>query len=86
VGECFFWYRPTQVVPDQRPLNGRCWDVKPQLGQRGVLTAEFSGSLCGIFRKMKSSAEQKMSTGEVKLVESRLGGGVLSVGESVFCI
>ena len=24
MGECFFWYRPTQVVPDQRPLNGRC--------------------------------------------------------------
>jgi len=22
VGECFFWYRPTQVVPDQRLLNG----------------------------------------------------------------
>ena len=22
VGECFFWYRPTQVVPDKRPLNG----------------------------------------------------------------
>jgi len=22
VGECFFWYRPTRVVPDQRPLNG----------------------------------------------------------------
>jgi len=21
-GECFFWYRPTRVVPDQRPLNG----------------------------------------------------------------
>jgi len=21
VGECFFWYRPTWVVPDQRPLN-----------------------------------------------------------------
>jgi len=21
VGECFFWYRPTRVVPDQRPLN-----------------------------------------------------------------
>ena len=20
----FFWYRPTRVVPDQRPLNGRC--------------------------------------------------------------
>ena len=24
MGECSFWYRPTQVVPDQRPLNGRC--------------------------------------------------------------
>jgi len=22
VGECFFWYWPTWVVPDQRPLNG----------------------------------------------------------------
>jgi len=21
VGECFFWYRPTRVVPDQRPLT-----------------------------------------------------------------
>ena len=25
MGECFFWYRPTWVVPDQRPLNGRCF-------------------------------------------------------------
>ena len=24
VGESPFWYRPTRVVPDQRPLNGRC--------------------------------------------------------------
>ena len=24
VGECFFWYRPTWVVPDQRPLNSVC--------------------------------------------------------------
>jgi len=22
VGECFFWYRPARVVPDQKPLNG----------------------------------------------------------------
>jgi len=22
VGECFFWYRPARIVPDQRPLNG----------------------------------------------------------------
>jgi len=25
VGECFFWYRLTRVVPDQRPLNSRCY-------------------------------------------------------------
>ena len=24
VGKCFFWYRPTQVVTDQRPLNSYC--------------------------------------------------------------
>ena len=24
-GECFFWYWPTRVVPDKRPLNG-CWN------------------------------------------------------------
>jgi len=24
VGESSFWYRPTRVVTDQRPLNGRC--------------------------------------------------------------
>ena len=23
MGESSFWYRPTRVVPDQRPLNGR---------------------------------------------------------------
>ena len=22
MGECFFWYRPTRVVADKRPLNG----------------------------------------------------------------
>ena len=22
MGECFFWHRPTRVVPDKRPLNG----------------------------------------------------------------
>jgi len=35
VGEISFWYRPTRVVPDQRPLNGRCrcrcWYQLPEL-------------------------------------------------------
>jgi len=31
VGESSFWYRPTRVVPDQRPLNGRCLSThKPE--------------------------------------------------------
>ena len=32
MGECSFWYRPTRVVPDQRPLNGRCWGDRPPFG------------------------------------------------------
>jgi len=31
VGECFFWYRPTRVVRDQRPLIGRCCCCSLQL-------------------------------------------------------
>jgi len=27
VGECFFWYRPTRVVPDQRPLKTEIKDI-----------------------------------------------------------
>ena len=30
-GECFFWYRPTRVVPDKRPLNGCCCCYFPGL-------------------------------------------------------
>ena len=35
MGECSFWYRPTRVVPDQRPLNGRrccCCDMLSEYG------------------------------------------------------
>ena len=32
MGKCIFWYRPTRVVPDQRPLNGRCC-TKRQTGK-----------------------------------------------------
>ena len=40
MGECSFWYRPTRVVPDQRPLNGRCCVV---------MTSAFSLSVLCIF-------------------------------------
>jgi len=28
VGECFFWYQPTWVVPDKGPLNGCVFFLK----------------------------------------------------------
>ena len=30
MGVSGFWYRPTWVVPDQRPLNGRCCYVETE--------------------------------------------------------
>ena len=36
VGECFFWYRPTRVVPDQRPLIGRCCCYCCSVGWAGL--------------------------------------------------
>jgi len=46
VGECFFWYRPTRVVPDQRPLNGRrcrcCFYAKNVMQDITSLTIVFA--------------------------------------------
>ena len=39
MGECFFRYRPTRVVPDQRPLNGRCCCCGTQHGRRAYVVA-----------------------------------------------
>ena len=36
-GECFFWYRPTRVVPDQRPLNGCVCVFHCELGFIGMV-------------------------------------------------
>ena len=40
MGECLFWYRPTRVVPDQRPLNGRSVTVIAGLSGRLVSSPE----------------------------------------------
>ena len=43
VGQCFFWYRPTWVVPDQRPLNGCvCMYVTQQAKGTGTYRAAVS--------------------------------------------
>jgi len=39
VGECFFWYKPTRVVPDKRPLNGCCCCCCTNVSLSAVLAA-----------------------------------------------
>ena len=42
-GEGSFWYRPTRVVPDQRPLNGRCCK-----GRQNSYLDGIPGSVCKV--------------------------------------
>ena len=61
VGECFFWYRPTRVVPDQRPLNGRCCCCCRRCGLRtgaiGNLSAD--GNIPPTSRKKKPAVRER---------------------------
>ena len=41
MGECFFWYRPTRVVPDKRQLNG-CVCVSQPKNKLTSLFAAFN--------------------------------------------
>ena len=50
MGECFFWYRPTQVVPDQRPLNG-C-DCRGQMSLYRKIPLKFISRLWGQFNQL----------------------------------
>ena len=74
MGECFFWYRPTRVVPDQRPLNGRCClslssplqSPYSRLRRRAAVVCRSSWRLC-------SAPCMRPAT-----IESRAGGADLS--------
>jgi len=60
VGECFFWYRPTRVVPDQRPLNGRCCCCSRcglRTGAIGNLSAD--GNIPSTSRKKKPAVRKR---------------------------
>jgi len=57
------------VVEDRRNYVSIC-------GGLNCLSTYLFGTQCGIYRKMKSSAEQKMPTSEVKSANSRLSGVV----------
>ena len=55
MGECSFWYRPTRVVPDQRPLNGRCCCCSLQrLFTPGAVGVRLSR--CGGSRRRRQAA------------------------------
>jgi len=46
VGECFFWCGPTRVVPDQRPLNGRCCCLLYRLTRAVLEKGLLNGCVC----------------------------------------
>jgi len=41
--ECFFWYQPTRVIPEQKPLNGGCC-CTTQVGTGRVTLMSFAVS------------------------------------------
>jgi len=56
VGESSFWYRPTRVVPDQRPLNGRCCcccNNRPSTIHSALLTQLLTGKVKPIWILLK---------------------------------
>jgi len=62
VDECFFWYRPTRVVPDKRPLNG-CVCVCVWLPYHNVLglsRTSFSNSTCKTSMSIKQATTVKL--------------------------
>jgi len=52
VGECFFWYQPTQVVLDKGPLNG-CVNVKAKKSDtfQKLTSNDDKGSLEDMFSR-----------------------------------
>ena len=59
VGECFFWYRPTRVVPDKRPLNG-C--VRVCELYTGMIHLETHQNMSSITTTLQSNRQEENST------------------------
>jgi len=60
VGECFFWYRPTRVVPDQRPLNGRCCCPNKESNPKVKIMANTNNIIQ--YNQTNKSAKDKLLT------------------------
>ena len=78
VGECLFRYRPTRVVPDQRPLNGRCcccWLLNSTTGldwgfcSGGISDLVYVEDFTVISGTMAHTAEYVMSHKQILLLD-----------------
>ena len=67
MGECFFWYRPTRVVPDQRPLNGR------RLGHRTLLVARKIRFSCPKYKEKLVRASNSREGGTCLMPGDAIG-------------
>jgi len=66
VGESSFWYRPTRVVPDQRPLNGRCCVVavtgdSELLSSTSTKGSELQDNIASVKEEITSDSETDAS-------------------------
>ena len=59
MGECSFWYRPTRVVPDQRPLNGRCCCYHAIFGTAHIVCRAWSIKRQNVRPSVCSSRQQQ---------------------------
>ena len=63
VSGCFFWYRLTRVVPDQRPLNGCvCYLVLSHISSEFSIDAWQSASLDGPLVQSSQNCCRREST------------------------
>jgi len=91
VGECFFWYQPTQVVPDQRPLNScMCVTaVKAVYWLVSIVLALLMHWSCldvGICRHYRSCVWRSMVGDSLKQKLDTVSDNVRGTGTARFCI
>ena len=93
MGESSFWYRPTRVVPDQRPLNGRCCcccktdrpahrESEKHVQATITLFTHFSRWLCGIFTASFSGRSSRSGSSIITFTrEVRVSANIYDVNK-----
>ena len=91
MGECFFWYQPTQVVPAQRPLNSCIYvtAVKAVYWLVSIVLALLMHWSCldvGICRHYRSCVWRSMVGDSLKQKLDTVSDNVRGTGTARFCI